>query len=164
MTLLAQGAQHGEAIHVRQHQVEQDQLGIPPTRLRQPFEAVGRDPDLVAVVGQVESQPFGQARIVLDHQNSAHRHSPVVRGSVTRKHAPCGATVLELHRAVMQQDQLADDGEADAAAAALASLERLPDPLAILRRDARPLIRHGELEDGGIVPRAHRRTVPPLPP
>ena len=64
----AQRAQHTIAVHPRQHQVEQDEIGIPPPRTLEPHQAVLRDVHLVALDLEVVAEPEGQVGIVFDDE------------------------------------------------------------------------------------------------
>src|SRR5437870_3470703 len=88
-TLVAQRAQHPVAVHARQHQVENDQVGPGTARSSEPIRPVIHDVHLVALDLEVVAEPVGEIGIVLDHEDSRHGVSPTaVTGSSITKRAP----------------------------------------------------------------------------
>src|SRR4029077_3526944 len=85
--ILAQRSQHAVAVHARQHQVENDQVGHRRTRERETARAVARHVDLVAFDLEVVAKPGGQVPVVLDDENSRH-----ARNSMTNRAPPAGAS------------------------------------------------------------------------
>src|SRR5215472_6603435 len=76
MTVPPQGSQDAEAIQLRQHEVENHQVGIDPGKSLQPGWPVFRGLDLVAFVLQIVSQAEGEIAIVLNHQDAIHGEPP----------------------------------------------------------------------------------------
>lgn len=66
----AQRAEHLEAVHLRQHHVEDDEVERAAHRLREPVLPVVREIDAVAFGGEVHLEPHGDALVVLDHQDA----------------------------------------------------------------------------------------------
>ena len=90
----ARAAQHLDAVHLGQHQVEDHELEA-ARGIGQPARgggAVARDLDRVALRREIEAQTLGQMRLVVDHQDPRHRGPPYAAGgaarSVTTKRLP----------------------------------------------------------------------------
>src|SRR5215472_9353894 len=77
MTVFPQGSQDAEAVQLRQHEVENHQIGIDPGKSFQPGSSVFRRLDLVAFDLQIVSQAEGEIAIVLNHQDAIHREPSV---------------------------------------------------------------------------------------
>src|SRR6478735_2408649 len=78
----AQLAYDLEAVHLRQHHVEDDEVDSAGRGERQPFFAVGRDLHVVAFGLQVHAQPERDALVVFDDQDVLasiylSQHSPI---------------------------------------------------------------------------------------
>ena len=72
VALLAQGVEHLEAVLVREHHVEDDEVGrARPRAASRPTLAVALDEDEVALLLEVDAQTQGDARIVLDDEDRA---------------------------------------------------------------------------------------------
>jgi hypothetical protein len=80
---LADQAQRLEAVEVRHHHVEQDQIGQAVAQLLQRSCAGGRFEDLKTVVFEVEPDEVDDARLVVDNQDAAFPGLCV--GHVTRE-------------------------------------------------------------------------------
>ena len=87
-TLRPDRAQDFVAIHARQHQVEQDEIGRErPVRV-DGFRAVRRDHRLVTLELQVERNALGQVGIVFDDEDASHQTAARDSGSDTVNRAP----------------------------------------------------------------------------
>ncbi|MEG2612385.1 MAG: hypothetical protein RR971_02710, partial [Alistipes sp.] len=70
---LAQQAAQLQAIDTRQHQVEDDQVGLLPTIFVQHMIAPGDHLDMEVVALQVAGDQLGQGAVVFDQENIRHR-------------------------------------------------------------------------------------------
>jgi hypothetical protein len=77
---LAEPAADGETIHVRHHDVEDDEMGLKPDERGQAFLTGLGGMDLVAAGGQVLAQEMQEIGIIVNDENSSvGRHVTVLR-------------------------------------------------------------------------------------
>src|SRR5215472_4892171 len=96
MTVLPQGSQDAEAVQLRQHEVEDHQIGIDPGESLQAGSPVFRRLDLVAFDLQIVSQAEGEIAIVLNHQDAIHGEPPVCSVRTTSSAAVSGSPTTNL--------------------------------------------------------------------
>src|SRR5262249_46876765 len=75
MALLAQRSQNAKTVQLRQHQIEDQQIGIGPGESLQPGSAIFSSLDLLAFNLQVVAQTERQVAIVFNHEDAAHRET-----------------------------------------------------------------------------------------
>src|SRR5207248_1949367 len=78
---VAQPLQDRPAVHLRQPDVEDDQVGMGGVRLAEPGAPVPRMDDVVAGAAEEQPQRGGDVRIVLDHEQPAH--VPALRSAIS---------------------------------------------------------------------------------
>ena len=83
-----QVAAHVEAVLLRQHHVEDHQVGRERAGLLQPLVAVGGGFDLVALELEVVAQPEPHLRLVFNHQDSFHRQDSLAYQNASRGVSP----------------------------------------------------------------------------
>ncbi len=84
---LAKLAQHLLAVHVRQAQVEYQQIGLVQRRLGKPFSAGTGFQHLVALGAQADAQEFADLRFVIDNQRVAVWLMALVRCNQVKRQA-----------------------------------------------------------------------------
>ena len=120
--VVAQLPQHAVAVHARQHQVEDDEIGTRGARAGEAGRAVGGHVHVVALDLQVVAQTERQVVVVLDDEDAGHATRGGVRRSGSRRRGARRRSARRRRRAhpgatAVQFGELAHDREADAGAA-----------------------------------------------
>ena len=160
----AQLAADVEAVLLRQHDVEDDEVGRKAAGARQPLFAVGRRLHLVTFELEIVTQTEQHLRLVLDHQNPLHDRSlrgcaragrssrPRGDGEVQSERAAVRELAVNAHEAAVAAHRVVDDGEPEAAAlrsaaqAAVNTIELAEDPLLLAPRDADAAVAHADAD------------------
>ena len=84
----AQTAQDAESVHLREHEVEDDELRLPIERAGESRGAVARDRDLVALDLEVVAEAEREIGVVLHDQDAGPHAAAPHSGSTTTNRAP----------------------------------------------------------------------------